>query len=132
MVSSPKIEPTISPTMIIGIAIGMRILVKIWKVMAPKERASAILARSTRRKPVAELIITIGPLASATAMMRGSLPKPKLGDEQRHQRQHRRRDEQQDVGRHHLLDEGELRDDGGQDEADRGADREADAAAPKA
>ena len=42
-------------------AIGMRILVKIWSVLAPKERASAILARSTRRKPVAELIITIGP-----------------------------------------------------------------------
>ena len=63
--------------MIIGIAIGMRILVKICNVFAPNERASAILARSTRRKPVAELIITIGPLASATAMMRGSLPKPK-------------------------------------------------------
>ena len=61
----------------IGMAIGMRIFVKICRVLAPKERASAILARSTRRKPVAELIITIGPLASATAMMRGSLPKPK-------------------------------------------------------
>ncbi len=118
--------------MIIGMAIGMRILVKIWKVLAPKERASAILARSTRRKPVAELIITIGPEASATAMMRGSLPKPKLQDEQRHQCQHRRGDEQQDVGRHHLLDEGELGDDGGEDEADRAADGEADQAAHRA
>ncbi len=51
-------------------------MVKICTVLAPKERASAIFARSTLLKPVAELIITIGPLASATAMMRGSLPKP--------------------------------------------------------
>ena len=63
--------------MTIGIAIGMRILRKICSVLAPNERASAILARSTRRKPVAELIITIGPEASATAMIRGSRPKPK-------------------------------------------------------
>ena len=44
--------------------------------MAPYERASAILARSVRRKPVAALIITIGPEASATGMMRGVLVKP--------------------------------------------------------
>ena len=31
-------ETTIRPTMIIGIAIGMQILVKICKVLAPKER----------------------------------------------------------------------------------------------
>ena len=63
--------PIISPTTIIGIAIGTRILVKICSVLAPNERARAIFARSTRRKPVAALIITIGPAASATAMMRG-------------------------------------------------------------
>ena len=45
-------------------------------VLAPKDRANAIFARSTRRKPVAELIITIGPDAKATAMIRGSYPKP--------------------------------------------------------
>ena len=58
-------------------AIGILIFVKICNVLAPNERASAILARSTRRNPVAALIITIGPLASATAMIRGSLPNPK-------------------------------------------------------
>ena len=52
----------------IGIAIGMRIFRKICIVLAPNDRASAILARSVRRKPVAELIITIGPTASAIAM----------------------------------------------------------------
>ena len=60
--------PMAMPTMIIGIAIGMRIFRKICMVLAPNERASAILARSVRRKPVAELIITIGPTASAIAM----------------------------------------------------------------
>jgi Na+(H+)/acetate symporter ActP len=77
VVFSRFIEVDINTGVIIGMAIGMRILVKIWKVLAPNDRASAILARSTRRKPVAALIITMGPEASATAMMRGSLPKPK-------------------------------------------------------
>src|SRR5439155_5926047 len=63
-------------TMIIGRASGNRILRKIWNVDAPYERASAIFARSVRRNPVAELIITIGPAASATAMISGHEPKP--------------------------------------------------------
>src|SRR5437763_17102110 len=62
--------------MIIGSASGKRILAKIWNVEAPYERASAIFARSVRLKPVAELIITIGPDASATAMISGQRPKP--------------------------------------------------------
>src|ERR1041384_226303 len=62
--------------MIIGSASGKRILAKIWNVDAPYDRASAILAGSVRLKPVAELIITIGPAASATAMIRGQRPKP--------------------------------------------------------
>src|SRR5712671_5826278 len=62
--------------MIIGSASGKRILAKIWNVEAPYDRASAIFARSVRLKPVAELIITIGPDASATAMTSGQRPKP--------------------------------------------------------
>ena len=34
-VSSPKMAPTIRPTMIIGSASGKRTLVKIWSVLAP-------------------------------------------------------------------------------------------------
>ena len=66
------------PTMIIGSASGKRIFAKIWNVLAPYERASAILARSVRRKPVAALIITIGPEARATAITIGDRPKPSL------------------------------------------------------
>ena len=45
-------------------------------------------------------------------------------DEQRHQRQHWRRDEEQNVGRHHLLHEGELRDHRSHDQADARPDDE--------
>src|SRR3981081_2036882 len=62
--------------MIIGSASGKRIFAKIWNVDAPYDRASAIFARSVRLKPVAELIITIGPDASATAMTSGHRPTP--------------------------------------------------------
>ena len=112
--------------MIIGIAIGMRILVKIWNVLAPNERASAILARSTRRKPVAELIITIGPRGERDRNDARLAAETEAQDQQRHERQHRRRHQQQNIGRDDLLDEGELSDDRRHDEADRAADRETD------
>ena len=43
---------------------------------AARPAVRLVAARSTRRNPVAEFIMTIGPLARATAMMRGSLPNP--------------------------------------------------------
>jgi hypothetical protein len=46
-------------------------------------------------------------------------------DQERHQRDHRGRDQQQDVGGYDLLDERELRDHRGEQEADRSADGEA-------
>src|SRR5919106_3907922 len=64
--------------MIIGRASGKRILRKIWNVLAPYERASAIFAKSVRRKPVAALMSTIGPEARATAKTIGDRPKPSL------------------------------------------------------
>ena len=59
-----------------GSARGKRILRKIWNVVAPYDFARAIFARSVRRKPVTELIITIGPTARATATIRGHTVKP--------------------------------------------------------
>ena len=49
----------------------MRILIKLCKLEAPNALARSSLISSTRRKPVTEFSITIGPEASATATMRG-------------------------------------------------------------
>ena len=57
-VSRPKIDPTMKPTIIIGSASGKRILRKIWNVLAPYERASAIFAKI--RFPLALPMIIVG------------------------------------------------------------------------
>ena len=80
---------------------------------------------STRRKPVAALIITIGPDGERHGDDARLVAEAEAQDQQRHQRQHRRRDQQQDVGRDDLLDERELGDHRGQHQPDRGADGEA-------
>ena len=73
---------------------------------------------------MAELIITIGPEASATAMMRGVEAEPEDATSTAAS-DHRRRHQEQDVGGDDLLHQTELGDHRGEDEPDAGADGEA-------
>ena len=112
--------------MIIGIAMGMRILVKICKragAEGARERDLGEVDAPEARGRIDHHHRAAGQRHRDDARLAA---EAEAQDQQRHQRQHRRRHQQQDVGRHDLLDEGKLRDDGRQHEADRGADREAD------
>ena len=112
--------------MIIGIAIGMRILVKICKRVGAEGARQRDLGEIDAAEAGRRVDHHHRPAGQRHRDDARLAAEAEAQDQQRHQRQHRRGDEEQDVGRDHLLDEGELGDDRGEDEADRAADGEAD------